>query len=142
MSVFNVKLNPRRELMGLIYYKRCGSIAMGDETFGGQREVRRQLLAIIERFRQRGAVSPEKAMTTEELGLPPKFEEAMRRRLGRLGIFVEVNGKYYLPEERLKQLEERGPARGGAWSPRKRIMTLRLVRLAAVALFALSLIHI
>jgi hypothetical protein len=45
-------------------------------------------------------------MTLQELGLPPRFEQAMRRRLGRLGIFVETNGKYYLNEERLKQIQE------------------------------------
>ena len=109
----------------------------------GQPEVRRQLLVIIERFRQRGALSPDKALTAEELGLPSRFEEAMKRRLRRLGIFVEVNGKYYLSEERLKQLEQLRSARGGAGSPRKRIMTLRLVRLATVALFvALLLVNL
>jgi len=61
-------------------------------------------------FRTKGATSPEKAMTAQELGLPPRFEEAMRRRLGATGIFVEVRGKYYLDEARLKQVEE---MRGG-----------------------------
>jgi hypothetical protein len=45
-------------------------------------------------------------MTSQELGLPPRFEEAMHRRLGQSGIFVEVNGKYYLNEERLRQIQE------------------------------------
>jgi ABC-type multidrug transport system fused ATPase/permease subunit len=45
---------------------------------------------------------------------------------------VEVNGKYYLSEERLKQIEEMRSARGEAWNPRKKIMTLRLVQLAIV----------
>jgi ABC-type multidrug transport system fused ATPase/permease subunit len=71
-------------------------------------------------------------MTVEELGLPPRFEEAMKRRLGRSGVFVEVDGKYYLSEERLKQIEEMRSARGEAWNPRKKIMTLRLVQLAIV----------
>jgi ABC-type multidrug transport system fused ATPase/permease subunit len=44
-----------------------------------------------------------------------------------------MNGKYYLSEERLKQIEEMRSARGGAWNPRKKIMTLRLVQLAIVA---------
>jgi len=47
-------------------------------------------------------MSPETAMTVEEPGLPPRFEEVMERRLGRLGVFVEVNGKYHLSEERTK----------------------------------------
>jgi hypothetical protein len=68
--------------------------------------MRRRLHEIIERFRQKGATSPEKAMTPQELGLPPRFEEAMHRRLGQLGIFVEINGKYYLNEERLEQIQE------------------------------------
>ena len=60
-------------------------------------------------------------MTIQELGLPPRFEEAMHRRLGQSGIFVEINGKYYLNEERLKQLEEQrakmgsGSSGGGGW---------------------------
>jgi len=43
-------------------------------------------------------------MTAEELVLPAEFKERMKRRLGQLGIFVEVNGKYYLSEERLKEV--------------------------------------
>jgi hypothetical protein len=38
----------------------------------------------------------------------------MHRRLGRTGIFVEVNGKYYLNEERLKQIQERRVNSGSA----------------------------
>ena len=74
--------------------------------FRDREEMRRRLHEMIERFRQKGATSPEKAMTVQELGLPPRFEEAMHRRLGQSGIFVEVNGKYYLNEERLKQIQE------------------------------------
>jgi hypothetical protein len=66
----------------------------------------RRLRGIIEKFRQKGATSPEKAMTIQELGLLPRFEEAMHRRLGQSGIFVEINGKYYLNEEWLKQIQE------------------------------------
>jgi hypothetical protein len=35
----------------------------------------------------------------------------MKRRLGQLGVFVEVNGKYYLSEERLKEVKEQRAAR-------------------------------
>lgn len=61
-------------------------------------------------------------MTLQELGLPPRFEEAMHRRLGRSGIFVEVSGKYYLNEERLEKFREQrekrraGSGVGGGWS--------------------------
>ena len=87
--------------------------------------MRRRLQEIIEKFRQKGATSPEKAMTIQELGLPPRFEEAMHRRLGQSGIFVETNGKYYLNEERLKQIQERraqmgsgSSGGGGGWNRR------------------------
>ncbi len=89
--------------------------------FRGREEIRRRLSEIVERFREKGAISPEKAMTVQELGLPPRFEQAMHRRLGQLGIFVEVNGKYYLDEERLRQVQEQrrkagsGNSSGGAW---------------------------
>ena len=89
--------------------------------FGDREGMRRRLQDIIEKFRQKGATSPEKAMTIQELGLPPRFEEAMHRRLGQSGIFVEINGKYYLNEERLKQIQEQrakmgyGGGVGGGW---------------------------
>jgi hypothetical protein len=63
-------------------------------------------MEVVEKFREKGALGPEKAMSAQELGLPPRFEQAMHRRLGQLRIFVEVNGKYYLDEERLKQVQE------------------------------------
>jgi len=75
--------------------------------FRDRAEIRRRLLEIVELFRRKRATSPEKAMTAQELGLPPRFEQAMHRRLGQTGIFVETNGKYYLDEERLKQFQER-----------------------------------
>jgi hypothetical protein len=76
-------------------------------VFRRRGEIREKLLQIIEEFRKKGAARPDKAMTAEELGLPPRFEDAMKRRLGRIGIFAEVNGKYYLSEERLKEVQER-----------------------------------
>ena len=69
--------------------------------------IRQRVQEIIEGFRQKEATSPEKAMTAQELGLPPRFEGAMHRRLGQSGVFVEVNGKYYLNEERLKEIQDR-----------------------------------
>ncbi len=63
-------------------------------------------MEIVQTFREKGAVSAEKALTIQELGLPPRFKQAMHRRLGQTKIFVELNGKYYLDEERLKQIQE------------------------------------
>jgi hypothetical protein len=85
-------------------------------VFRNQEEMRRRLIEIVDKFRQKGATSPEKALTPTELGLPPRFEQAMHRRLGQTGLFVEVNGKYYLNEERLKQIQERAKARPGRGS--------------------------
>ena len=76
--------------------------------FRGRREIREHLLELIDKFRKKGALSPEKAMTAEELGLPAEFKERMKRRLGQLGVFVEVDGgKYYLSEERLKEVKDK-----------------------------------
>jgi len=85
-------------------------------VFNDREAMRRRLAELVERFRQKGATSPEKAMTTQELGLPPRFEDAMHRRLGASGIFVAINGKYYLNEERLKQIQEQR-ARLGSNNP-------------------------
>ena len=74
--------------------------------FRRRTEVRERLVEVIEKFRQKGATGPEKAMTAKELGLPPKFQEMMKRRLGQTGIFKEVDGKCYLSEERLKEVKE------------------------------------
>jgi len=68
----------------------------------------RQIIAnLVQRFREKGATSPEKAVTAEEVGLHERFEEAMKGQLGQTGIFVEVGGKYYLNEQRLKELAQR-----------------------------------
>jgi lipoate-protein ligase A len=74
--------------------------------FNGREEIHRRIQEIVEKFRQKGATNAEKAMTIQELGLPQRFEQAMHRRLGQTGIFVEVKGKYYLNEERLRQFQE------------------------------------
>jgi hypothetical protein len=102
--------------------------------FERREQIQKWFYEIVEKFRQKGALSPEKAMTAQELDLPPRFETAMKRRLGRSGVFIEVNRKYYLSEERLKQTEELRSQRGGTWNPRKRIMTLKLAQLATVVL--------
>jgi hypothetical protein len=59
---------------------------------------------VIEIFRSHGATSPEKAMTSGQLGLSPRFDEFMDRRGGRAGVIVEISkGRYYLDEARLHQ---------------------------------------
>ena len=111
--------------------------------FRQREEIRKRLYEAIAIFRQKGATSPEKAMTAQELELPPRFEEAMKRRLGRLGIFVEVNGKYYLSEERVKELEERrnrGEGFQGAGDYRRSMLNLRIIRMPLAVLFVIILL--
>lgn len=111
---------------------------------GGGRWIRRLVYA----FREKGATSPDKAMTAQELGLPPRFEEAMKRRLGATGIFVEVGGKYYLDEAKLKQVREERMAGGwrggnGGWGARGTMLTIRIARMVVgVAAVLLALTNI
>lgn len=100
----------------------------------------------MEKFRQKGATSPEKAMTAQELDLPPRFEEAMHRRLGQTGIFVEVNGKYYLNEERLKQIQKQRQQQqgsgggGGDGRPWRAMFMLRIARVGTLLAFMILLL--
>ena len=68
------------------------------EGFGGGR-----IQEIIRTFRAKGAISPETAMTAEELGLSRLFVRIMKRRKGRTSVFMEINGKYYLNEKALQE---------------------------------------
>ena len=80
-----------------------------------RRRIMERISEVVDKFRQKGALSPDKAMTPEELGLPPEFKEAMKKRLGKVGVFIEVNGKYYLSEERLKEVKEKFSQRRRQW---------------------------
>lgn len=70
------------------------------EGFGGER-IRR----IIETFETKGALSPDTALTAEELGLSRLFVRVMKRRRGKTRVFVEVNGRYYLDEKALREMK-------------------------------------
>lgn len=114
--------------------------------FNQRQEIRKRINEIVAVFRQKGATSPDKAMTAQELDLPPRFEEAMKRRLGRSGIFVQVNGKYYLSEERLKQVEAhwsrngRGEGGAGMGGARGNMITLRISRMIMAFLFVVLIL--
>jgi hypothetical protein len=99
----------------------------------GRGDFRRRIFAIAQKFKDSGATSPEHAMSAQELGLPPRFEEAMKRRLGQTGIFVEVSGKYYLNEAKLGQMGRSGFGGGARMQRDKNVrtnmMTLRMIRL-------------
>jgi hypothetical protein len=72
----------------------------GLEGWGGER-----IREIIKTFQMKGAVSPETALTAEDLGLSRLFVRIMKRRRGRTKIFVEVNGRYYLDQRALPQVK-------------------------------------
>jgi ATP-binding cassette subfamily B protein len=59
---------------------------------------------IVETFREKGATSPDKALSLEDLELPPMFGMMMQSPMGQSGIFNEVDGKYYISEERLNNM--------------------------------------
>jgi hypothetical protein len=70
------------------------------EGIGGERT--RQ---IIKTFQTKGALSPETALTADELGLSRMFVRIMKRRRGKTKVFIEVNGKYYLDEKVLREMK-------------------------------------
>jgi hypothetical protein len=119
----------------------------GQGLFRQPGQWRERVEEMARRFREKGATSPEKAMTPQELGLPPRFEEAMKRRLGQTGIFVEVGGKYYLNEYRLREIEQEGqgmgPGRGGMMGARRNLATLRIVRMVlGVVVISLMFVNV
>ncbi|MGD0249586.1 MAG: carboxypeptidase regulatory-like domain-containing protein [Thermoplasmata archaeon] len=72
----------------------------GAEGWAGER-----IRQIIQTFRTKGAVSPETALSAEELGLSRIFVRIMKRRRGKTRVFVEVGGKYYLDEKALQAMK-------------------------------------
>jgi len=64
-------------------------------------------LEIVETFREKGATSPETALSIEELGLPPMFRMMIQGPMGQFGLFAEKDGKYYIVEERVEQIRAR-----------------------------------
>jgi YVTN family beta-propeller protein len=57
----------------------------------------------IQAFKEKGAISPETALTADELGLSRIFVRLIKRRREKLKMFVEVNGKYYLDQQALEE---------------------------------------
>ena len=69
------------------------------EGWGGDR-----IRQIIATFQAKGAISPETALTAKELGLSRFFVRIMERRKGRTRVFVDINGRYYLDQEALREM--------------------------------------
>ena len=61
---------------------------------------------IIQKFQEKGATSPQTALTAKELGLSRIFVRIMERRKEQTKIFVEVNGKYYLDQKALEEKKQ------------------------------------
>ncbi|MCW4048960.1 MAG: ABC transporter ATP-binding protein/permease [Candidatus Bathyarchaeota archaeon] len=86
---------------------RRGMRGMGGGMHGGMRPspamMQERMMQIAETFKEKGAVSPETALSIEELGLPPMFE-MMQMNMGQSSAFLEHNGKFYLSEEKLGKM--------------------------------------
>jgi hypothetical protein len=79
----------------------------GRGGMGGMPDMfRHRILEIAETFRQKGAISPETALSPEQLGLPPQFSMMVQMGIAESGLFLEHEGKYYLSETRFTQIQE------------------------------------
>ncbi|HYB07131.1 MAG TPA: hypothetical protein VEB87_03130 [Nitrososphaerales archaeon] len=94
---------------------------------------RQWIETLAQKFRERGATSPDKALTARELGVHEMFQKAMKERLGQTGIFVEIGGKYYMNEQRLREFEQRWQGAGarnyGFGRARRNWFAIRMFRM-------------
>ncbi|MFW9893390.1 MAG: hypothetical protein ACFFFO_14375, partial [Candidatus Thorarchaeota archaeon] len=66
---------------------------------------------LIDTFREKGATTPEKALTWKELGLPEEFEHMSPPIQPNKSPIIRKGNKYYLSEKRLEVfMEEFGHA--------------------------------
>ncbi len=91
------KVEPTKPAMGMM---GGGMPGMGGGRGPSPAMMKERIRELVETFREKGATSPETAMTSGELGLPPMFER-LQMRMGQSNAFIEHNGKYYLSEEKL-----------------------------------------
>ncbi len=82
-----------------------GRLGMG--TGGNPGMFRKRMMEMAENFRIKGAISPETALSPDELGLPPQFAMMIQIGMTQSGLFIENNGKYYLSKERFEKMQER-----------------------------------
>ena len=73
----------------------------------GMPEMRQRMMEAVKKFTEKGATSPDTALTIEELELPPMFEMMFKGPMGQMGPFKEHDGKYYVSQERLERMRER-----------------------------------
>jgi YVTN family beta-propeller protein len=100
--------NPKLEKSKIIAEKPAGQAQQGQKEPVGQPDVRgERFRRLVRTFKEKGAISPEKAMTAEQLGLPQQFDKYMENRKVPIKVFVEVSGKYYLDEKALEEMRRR-----------------------------------
>ncbi|TFF68646.1 PadR family transcriptional regulator [Candidatus Thorarchaeota archaeon] len=71
-------------------------------------DIKTRLERVIRKFKEKGAISEKTALPLKELDLPLFFKHVVRSTRGQNLPFVEVDGKYYLDEERAKEIEGGG----------------------------------
>jgi YVTN family beta-propeller protein len=62
-----------------------------------------KLEEIIQTFKNKGALTPQTALTAKELGLSRLFIRAMEKRRGQTKYIIETNGRYYLDQKALTE---------------------------------------
>lgn len=70
-------------------------------------DLKKILDADIEKFRKNKATSPQTAMSLDDLDVSVKFRKFIKHSPRLFGVFVEVDNKYYLSEEKLQKIEDR-----------------------------------
>ena len=89
--------------------------------FGRHEKIIKQLFEVSDKLRQKGAANLENTLTIEELSFQLDLKKLMKKRLSKLGIFEEANGKYYRSKEQLKKVKEKRASK-------RRLRTLRLLQ--------------
>jgi ATP-binding cassette subfamily B protein len=84
---------------------RGGPPMMGHGPMSGGGHAR--MKEIVDTFVKNGATSPESAMALEELGLSPMFAMMLQGPMGRSGLILEHEGRYYISQERLEEMRRR-----------------------------------
>ena len=69
-------------------------------------ELKKLVEAEIEKFRKNNATNPQNAMSLDELRVSVKFRKFLKRFPNRFGVFVEVDDKFYLSEEKLRKFQD------------------------------------
>jgi DNA-binding PadR family transcriptional regulator len=73
----------------------------------GNRNMFSPFRRLMDIFRERGATTPEKALTLKELGIPEAFERMKPPIPSDIDPIVKIGNRYYLSEERLAKFRDR-----------------------------------